>query len=137
MDGFGEVRAVDVGNEPERQTALAVMPERFIRHHRSEIGTADADIDNVADSFSRVAFPRAAADTLAEFSHSVEHGMNLGHNVLAVDLDGRSSGSTEGDVQHRPVFRDVDLVASKHGVDPLSQAGFLRQLNEELRAFRR
>ena len=38
----------------------------------------------------------------------------------------------QGHVQDGPVLRDVDLLAAEHGVDPRSQAGFLRQLQEEL-----
>ena len=35
-------------------------------------------------------------------------------------------------VQNGPVFGDVDLLAPEHGVDPLAQAGFLGQLQQEL-----
>jgi hypothetical protein len=38
-------------------------------------------------------------------------------------------------VQDRPVFRDIDLLASEHGIDPLSQTAFLRQLKEKLEGF--
>ena len=41
----------------------------------------------------------------------------------------------QGHVQHGAVFRDVDFVAPEHGVDPLPQAGFLRQLEEQLQGF--
>ena len=38
-------------------------------------------------------------------------------------------------MQDGPVFRDVDFLASEHGVDPRLQAGFLRQLQEKLEGF--
>ena len=41
----------------------------------------------------------------------------------------------QGHVQDGPVFRDVDLLAAEHGVDPRPQAGFLGQLEEELEGF--
>ena len=44
-------------------------------------------------------------------------------------------GRAQGHVQDGPVFRDVDLLAPEHGVDARSQAGFLRQLQEELEGF--
>ena len=44
-------------------------------------------------------------------------------------------GRAQGHVQDRPVLRDVDLLPSKHGVDPRSQAGFLGQLDEKLEGF--
>ncbi len=63
----------------------AVMPERFVGHDRTEIGAADADIDDVANAFSSVALPFAAAHAVGEVGHLVEHGMNFGHDVLSVD----------------------------------------------------
>ena len=41
----------------------------------------------------------------------------------------------QGHVQNGTAFRDVDLLTPEHGVDPRLQAGFLRQLQEELEGF--
>ena len=82
-----EIGAVDVGDEAERHGAIAVMLERLVGHHRPEVGAADADVDDVADAFAGVALPRAAADAVREVGHLVEHGVDLGHDVLAVDED--------------------------------------------------
>ena len=49
-------------------------------------------------------------------------------------MDAPSRGA-QGHVQDGPVFRDVDLLAPKHGVDPRSQAGFFRQLPEQRQGF--
>ena len=38
-------------------------------------------------------------------------------------------------MQDGAIFRDVDLLAPEHGVDPRSQAGFLGQLKEQLERF--
>jgi hypothetical protein len=38
-------------------------------------------------------------------------------------------------VQDRSVFRDIDLFASKHGIDTRPQAAFFRQLKEEFESF--
>ena len=132
---FREVGAIDVGNEPERHGAVAVMLERLVGHHRPEVGTANADVDDVANAFAGVAFPLAAADAIGEVSHLVEHGVDLGHDVLAVHDDGCSFRRAQRHVQDRAVLRDVDLLAAKHGVDSRSQAGFLRQLEEKLEGF--
>ena len=72
---------------------------------------------------------------LAEVGHLVEHGVDLGHDVLAVHDDGRASRRAQGHVQDGPVLRDVDLLAAEHGVDPRAQAGFLGQLQEQLERF--
>ena len=84
---LGEVGAIDVGDEAEGHRAFAVMPQRLVRHYGSQVGAADADVDDVADALSGVALPCAAADAIGEIRHLVEHGMNLRHHVLAVDHD--------------------------------------------------
>ena len=108
--------------------AVAVVLERLVGHHRAEVGAADADVDDVADALAGVALPVAAAHAVGEGRHRVEHGVDVGHDVLAVDHDRRAARGAQGDVQHGPVLGDVDLVAAEHGVDALAQAGLLGQL---------
>src|ERR1700730_17602689 len=79
-----EIGAIDVGNEAESHGAVAVMLQRLVRHHGPEVGAADADVDDVAYALARMTLPLATAHTLGEVGHLVEHGMNLGHDVLAV-----------------------------------------------------
>ena len=88
VDRFGEIGAIDVGNEAEGHVAVAVMLERFVGHHRPEVGAADADVDDVANALAGVALPVAAADAVAKAGHLVEHGVDLRDDVLAVDDDG-------------------------------------------------
>ena len=85
--GLGEVGAVDVGDEAERHGALAVVAQRLVGHHRAEVGAADADVDDIANALAGVALPLAAAHAVGESRHLVEHGVDLGHHVLAVDDD--------------------------------------------------
>ena len=61
--------------------------------------------------------------------------MDLGHYVPAIYDDGCSFRRAQGRVQDRPLLRGVDLLPSKHGVDPRSQARFLGQFDEELEGF--
>ena len=85
--GLGEVGAVDVGDEAEGQVAADVVPQRFVGHDRAEVRAADADVDDVANAFAGVPFPVAAAHTLGKAGHLVQHGVDLRHDVLAVDRD--------------------------------------------------
>ena len=57
--------------------------------------------------------------------------MNLGHNVLAVDQDRRAARRAQRHVKHGSVLRDVDLLATKHGVDARAQAGLLGEAEEQ------
>ena len=93
------------------------MLQGFVGHDRPEVGAADADVDDVANAFASVAFPRAAAHAMGKISHLIEDGVDLGHHVLAIHDDGCSSRRTQGHVQDSTVFRDVELLAPKHGLD--------------------
>src|ERR1022692_1140207 len=117
MRRFHEINAVNIRDEAERQAALAVMLERFVSHHRAEVGAADADVDDVANALAGMARPRAAADAVREAGHLVEYGVNFRHDVLAIHDDERSLGSAQGDMQDSAVLRDVDLLAAKHRVN--------------------
>jgi hypothetical protein len=128
---FDKIGAIDIGHEVERHGAVAVVLERLIRHHRPEIGAANADIDDVADALSGVSLPLAAADAVGKVGHLVEHGVNLGYDVLAVDDDGRASRCTQRDMQDRTIFGNVDFLAPEHRVDSLAQPGLLGELDEQ------
>src|SRR5579872_4799437 len=78
-----------------------------------------------------MSLPRAAANLFDKLRHLVEHGVNLGNHVQAIEEDLRSLWSAQRDMENRPLFGDVDLVASEHGVDVLAQAGLLRELKEQ------
>ena len=58
--------------------------------------------------------------------------VNLLHKVLSINYKRCTSRSAQGYMEHRSIFGDVDFVAPKHSVNPCSQAGFLRQLKQEL-----
>ena len=59
-------------------------------------------------------FHVAAADAIRKVRHPVEHGMNPGHDVLAVDQDRRAARRAQRHVEHGPFLRDVDLLAAEH-----------------------
>ena len=108
------------------------MSERLVGHDRPEVRAADADVDDVADALAGVALPRAASDAADELGHLVQHGVHLGHHVLAVHEDGGVLRRAQGDVQHGAVLGEVDLVPAEHGINAVAQAGFLGQLHEQL-----
>jgi len=130
-----EVGAIDIGNETARQAALAVVLERLVGHHRPQVGTPNADIDDVPNTFTGVAQPGAAADAVGKVSHPVQHGVDLGHHVLAVHDDYCPLGGAQGHVQDGSLFRKVDLFSPEHGVNPGPQPGFLGQLHKQLEGF--
>ena len=70
------------------------MLQRLVGHHRSEIGTSDADVNDAADSFARVSLPLAASDTFCKMRHFVEHRMDITDDVPSIDKNGRGCWRT-------------------------------------------
>ena len=124
---LGEVRAVDIGDEAEGHRAVAVVPQRLVGHDRPEIGAADADIDHIADALAGMAFPCPAAHPLGEVRHLVQHRMDVGHDIPAIENDGSPARRAQRHMQHRAVLGDVDLVAAEHRVDAVLQPGLVER----------
>ena len=95
----------------KRQIAPGIGTKRLVGHHRTEVRAADADVDDVADRLTGVALPLARADAVGERRHAVEHLVDLGDNVYAVDQQRGAPGHAQRHVQHRAVLRDVDPLA--------------------------
>ena len=130
---LGQVGAVDVRDKAERQIAVAVVPQRFIRHDRAEVGAADADVDDVFDPLAGVALPLAAANAIGKVGHLVEHGMNLGDDVLAIDDDRRPRGARRATCSTARfsvvlIFSPANIAVAAAG-DPDSSANWTSSLN--------
>src|SRR5262249_45256311 len=130
-----EIAAIDIGDEAKGHRTIAVVFESLIGHDWPEVGATDTDVDDVADSFAGVTFPLATTDTIGKVGHLAEHGMDLRHDVLAVDDDGRAFRRTKRHMQRGPIFRYVDFLAAEHRVDSSLQLGLLGELHEQLEGF--
>ena len=126
-----EVGAIDVGDEAHGQIAIAVVAQRLVGHHRSQVRAADSDVDDVADALAGVALPRAVAHAAAERRHPVEHLVNLGHHVFAVGHDRRAARRAQRHVQNGAPLGDVDLLAREHRVDAPAQPRLLGQRQQQ------
>ena len=71
------------------------------------------------------ALPERTASANADMASST--GMNLGHDIVAVDGEALALGRPQRDMQHRAVLGDVDLVAGEHRVAPALDVGCLGQ----------
>jgi hypothetical protein len=101
----------------------------------ARIPSPSPDVDDVPDGLARVAFPGTAADAIGKVGHFVEHGMDLGDHILPVDDDGCPLRRPQRHVQDGAILRDIDLLPPEHGVDSISQAGFLGQLQKKREGF--
>ena len=107
------------------------MLERFVGHDWPEVRSPDADIDHIADALAGMAFPDAAAQPIGKISHPVQNGVDLGDDVATVVHDRSPARCAQRDVKHSAVLRDVDLVASEHGVDTVPQPRFVGKLQQQ------
>ena len=126
-----ELRRVDVGDEPERRLAVAVGPQRLVRHRRPEVGAADADVDHRSDRLAGVASPLSRANLRRERGHPLEHVVHVADDVTAVDDERGGARHPQGDMERRPVLRPVDMLAAEHRVAPSGDTPLLRQREEE------
>ena len=108
-----EIGAVDVGHETEGHRPFAVELERFIRHHRSQVGPANADVDHVADGLPRMTLPVATANAVGERRHPVEHRVHIGNDVAPIDDDRGTARRAQRHMQHGAILGNVDPVAAE------------------------
>ena len=110
------VGRVDVADEAAGEPVLAVGLERLVGHHRTQVGAADADVDDRLDPPARHAGPLARPHALGEGVPPAQHLVHVGHDILAVHGQRRVGREAEGRVEHGPVLGDVDVLTGEHGV---------------------
>ena len=126
-----KVGRVDVGDEPERHVAQAVVAKGLVRHHRAEVGPTDADVDDVLDPPPGVTGPLPRSHTVGERPHPPEDAVNLGHDVHPVDDEGLPLGHPKRHVEHRAVLRHVDLLASEHHVPAFRHTRLFSEVEQQ------
>ena len=127
-----EVSPVDVGHEPKRHVAVAVVPQGLVGHHRTQIAAADADVDHVADPPPGVTGPLTGANPITKRPHAVDDFVNRRNDVLAIEHDRRISTGPQCRVQHRAVLGGIDAIAAEHCVDTSGQTRRLGQRKQVL-----
>ena len=111
---LGEIGAVDVGDEAERHGPLAVVLQRLIGHDGPKVGAADADIDHIADPLAGMALPVAAAHAVGEVGHLVQHGMDIGHHIPAVDGGSRRRAARAARHEERRGFSETLIFSPRN-----------------------
>ncbi len=132
LDGVRDVRAVDVGDEAHRQPGVGHVAQRAVGHGRAEVGSADADVDHVADPLAGGPGPGARAHSRGQVVHPVQDLVDIGHHVVPIHLDHGVARGPQGDVQHRAALGDVDAVAAEHRLGTAGHAGPLRHRGQQL-----
>ena len=73
----------------------------------------------------------ARAQACRQSRHRVQHLVDRGHDVDAVDLHADAARRAKRHMHDRAMLRNVDLFAGEHRVAPLRHAALIRQLQQE------
>ena len=66
-----------------------------------------------------------------ERRHRVQHPVDIGHNIGAVDLDAGSARRAQRNMQNGAAFRGIDYFAGKHRIAPLRHPALVRQPQQQ------
>ena len=103
---------------------MAAQQRRRVRrqgaggHGGAEVGSADADIDDVSHGLAEGSAHPSLADVGGEMEHLLSRADDLRHDVLAVDQDRLAGEIAQGGVQDSALLGDVDFLAGEHRVSP-------------------
>ena len=124
------VRPIHVGHKMAAQQRRREGRQRARGHRRAEVGSADADVDDVRHWLPERPSRPPLANVGGETEHFVACRNNVGHHVAAVDGDWRSGEIAQGRVQDGAVLCGVDLGAGEHCVALRFDPARLGELDE-------
>jgi len=126
-ENIADMLAVDIRNEMRPPPRDPVGPQCCRNHHRPEIRTANADVDNRGEGFARMALARAGMNLAAKGFHLREFSAHQLRNIFSADEIIALGKISQRRMQDRAAFSDVDFLARQHGVAGGLKPGCLRQ----------
>ncbi len=97
-------------------------------HARSEVGSANADINHIADRLTGIPAPVTGMHPGDEFPHLLQYRVHSGHDILSVDPHGAIGTIAQSHMQCRTLFRAVNRLARKHPLDFIFEPAFARKV---------
>ena len=115
----------------KRRSALGVVAQRLVRHHRPQVRAADADVDDVADRLAGVAEPLAAAHALANSAIRSSTSCTSGTTSSPSTTSERPAASAAP--RAAPARFSVTLICSPRNIASrrVGQVALLRQLDQQ------
>jgi hypothetical protein len=74
--------SIDVGYEMNPQALLSIGLKRLGDHQRTEIRTADTDVDHITNRQAAITEPSAAMHLRAKTPHLLQNTSHLRHDIL-------------------------------------------------------
>ena len=124
---FGEMRAIDIGDEVHGSSRHLIRLQSLRHHHRTKVRTADADIDHGGERLARRTLAFARDDRIGERLHTLAHIFDQRHHILAIDEISAIPPVPKSGVKYRAVLRRVDRRTRKHLRATLFEPGFVGQ----------
>ena len=91
--------------------------QRRCHHRRAQVGATDADVDDGANTLTRVTAPVPFSHSGREGTHARQHVVHCRHDILTVNPNGYVGAVPQSHVQDRPALRVVDLLPRVHAFD--------------------
>ena len=130
----GELFRVDVGHEGDIDAVTAERArtgKRLADQSRTEIGTADAEIDDMTDRSPGGAESQASAQLRFERAHARLRRTDCGNDIGAVDADGRVGLLAQRRMQSGAPFRQINFLPVEESLYPTGQISILRVRDQE------
>jgi len=112
---------------------LPAWRQRLRRQRRAQVRAADPDVDYVGEFAAAAAGDRAVAHAVGEFAHASERGLDLRHDIHAVDHHWHRVAQRR--VQHCAILAYVDFFAVEQALDFVAEAALARERDEQLHRF--
>ena len=94
---------------------IFIRTQGFGHHVRTQIRTADTDIDNIGNGFAGITFPFTRNNPFTEGFHFCQYIVYIRHHVFAVHQNRTVGTVAQSGVQYGAVFRAVDFFTFEHG----------------------
>ncbi len=114
-----------------------VMLQRFGHHHRAQVRAAYANVDDIFDGFTRVAFPRPTDQLLTKLLHALQHFPHFGHYVLTAFFYWLIRHIPQRHMQYSAAFGLVDRLSAKHSLYSFLQLALFGQLQQGIQGLLR
>ena len=106
------------------------MTQSFTSHIRSQIGTADTDINDIGQFFARITDKASQTYRFGKIFNFFQNLVYLRHYITSVNINRFVTAITQGNMQNRSVFGLINLFAAEHVFYFLGNSAFLSQIKQ-------
>ncbi len=104
--------------------------KRFGDHTRSQVGSADADVDHIRNTLAGMAGPLAVMHCGDQFFHFCQ---SFRHRLLFWSVG--CSGMSQSRMQRGPIFGAVDMIAFQQSLDGAAEVRLPGDFEQKLQRF--